>query len=111
MPAGAASWECLNQSRPRRTSCCGERSNLYTASEQSMAIKNLPSDAATAEKVDQSGHVLEISPVSSGTVHLNLAKYLQPLAMSVRVYDPTNIPVVATGGVVNAYGGNAYATK
>ena len=76
-----------------------------------MTINNMPPDAATAEIVNGSGAVVASSQVSSGVAHINLAKYLQPLDVSVRVYDANNVLVATTQGEVKAYGGDVYTIK
>ena len=89
----------------------GIYSGFYATSEQSMTINNMPPDAATAEIVNGSGAVVASSQVSSGVAHINLAKYLQPLDVSVRVYDANNVLVATTQGEVKAYGGDVYTIK
>ncbi len=74
----------------------GIYSRFYATSEQSMTIENLPTDAATVAIVDQSGKTLESSAVSSGIAHINLARYAQPLAASVNVYDSNHVLVAKT---------------
>ncbi|MDE1829115.1 MAG: fibronectin type III domain-containing protein [Thaumarchaeota archaeon] len=89
----------------------GTFTDFYITSNETIQIKNNPSNARTVSLMDQSGNVLANASVSGGNAFLDVGKYDFPLATTINVYDSNNVLLASTPNPVEIYGGDVYSVS
>ncbi len=87
----------------------GSYKDFYASTTENIQIQNNPSNAATAELIDNSGNILSTAPVLFGNATLNVGKFNFPLMASVKVVDSNNAQIALTPNVESVYGGDIYS--